>query len=65
MWNKSHIIQKSTKSCKLLPIYFNFESTKSIKKTNNVEAACVVPKFSRISKAINKSISALNEDMVI
>jgi hypothetical protein len=48
-----------------LPIYFNFESTKSIKKTNNVEAACVVPKFSRISKAINKSISALNEDMVI
>jgi hypothetical protein len=30
--NKSHIIQKSKKSCKLLPIYFDFESTKSIKK---------------------------------
>ncbi len=30
--NKSHIIQKSKKSYKLLPIYFNFESKKSIKK---------------------------------
>jgi hypothetical protein len=35
------------------------------KKTNNVKATCVAPKFFRISKAINKSIFALNEDIII